>query len=152
MNWHGCKPAAEQDGRLLSGSAWSARPTSTNVHAVDGCPPRPAGAGASCSAHEIALTLTGRRSAAVLPCGGPPWPLVSVSVSFTPVRHRSPVVALIVFAQARTVADAGERWPALLESVLGATPREFESRILRHADLRRRAWIMFARCATSPAC
>jgi hypothetical protein len=35
----------------------------------------------------------------------------------------------------RTVADAGERWPALLESVLGATPREFESRILRHADL-----------------
>jgi hypothetical protein len=24
----------------------------------------------------------------------------------------------------------------LLESVLGATPREFESRILRHADLR----------------
>jgi len=26
----------------------------------------------------------------------------------------------------------------VLESVLGATPREFESRILRHADLRRR--------------
>jgi hypothetical protein len=37
----------------------------------------------------------------------------------------------------------------LLESVLGATPREFESRILRHADLRRRAWIMLARWATS---
>jgi hypothetical protein len=30
------------------------------------------------------------------------------------------------------VVNAGERWSALLESVLGATPREFESRILRH--------------------
>jgi hypothetical protein len=39
----------------------------------------------------------------------------------------------------RTVADAGERWPTLLESVLGATPREFESRILRHADLQKHA-------------
>jgi hypothetical protein len=37
--------------------------------------------------------------------------------------------------RSRTVADLGERWCALLESVLGATPREFESRILRHADL-----------------
>src|SRR5689334_12820062 len=36
----------------------------------------------------------------------------------------------------RTVADAGERWATLLESVLGATPREFESRMLRHAELR----------------
>jgi hypothetical protein len=32
------------------------------------------------------------------------------------------------------VAAIGERWCALLESVLGASPREFESRILRHAD------------------
>ena len=48
----------------------------------------------------------------------------------------------------RTVADAGERGPTLLESVLGATPQEFESPILRHPDLRRRAWITFARCAT----
>jgi hypothetical protein len=31
------------------------------------------------------------------------------------------------------------RWCAHLESVLGTTPREFESRILRHADLRRPA-------------
>src|SRR5262249_27268263 len=51
--------------------------------------------------------------------------------------------------RSRTVADAGEHRPTLLESVLGATPREFESRILRHADLRRRAWIMFTRCGTS---
>jgi hypothetical protein len=28
------------------------------------------------------------------------------------------------------------------------TPREFESRILRHAEVRRHAWITFARCAT----
>jgi hypothetical protein len=35
----------------------------------------------------------------------------------------------------RTVADAGERHATLLESVLGATPQEFESPILRHADL-----------------
>src|SRR6516162_8089946 len=39
----------------------------------------------------------------------------------------------------RTVADAGERHATVLESVLGATPQEFESPILRHADLRRRA-------------
>src|SRR5215471_19851610 len=32
----------------------------------------------------------------------------------------------------RTVADAGERHATLLESVLGATPQEFESPILRH--------------------
>ena len=35
----------------------------------------------------------------------------------------------------RTVADAGERHATLLESVLGATPQEFESPILRHADV-----------------
>ncbi len=39
--------------------------------------------------------------------------------------------------RSRTSAATGERRSALLESVLGATPREFESRILRHADLRR---------------
>ena len=34
------------------------------------------------------------------------WSLTQ-GYSFTPVRHRSPVVALIVFAQA---TDAGEQW------------------------------------------
>ncbi len=33
----------------------------------------------------------------------------------------------------------GERWSALSESVLGATPREFESRILRSCDLHKPA-------------
>jgi hypothetical protein len=44
--------------------------------------------------------------------------LGSVLVSLVhPVRHRSPVAALIVFAQARTLTDAGERRCAVLESV-----------------------------------
>ena len=44
--------------------------------------------------------------------------------------------------RSRTVAAIGERRSALLESVLGATPREFESRILRHGDLREhRSWL-----------
>ena len=47
------------------------------------------------------------------------------------------------------LADPGERGPALLESVLGATPQEFESPILRFPDLRRRAWVMFACCANA---
>jgi hypothetical protein len=32
------------------------------------------------------------------------------------------------------LAASGGRWPALLESVLGATPQEFESLILRQPD------------------
>ena len=40
--------------------------------------------------------------------------------------------------RSRTVAGVGERRSALLESVLGATPQEFESPILRHTDLRKR--------------
>jgi hypothetical protein len=60
--------------------------------------------------------------------------VVSVLVSFTPVRRRSPVVTGSGLRSSRTVADAGERRSALLESVLGATPQEFESPILRHAD------------------
>src|SRR5437867_6825158 len=41
------------------GPAWWARPTNTNLHALDGCPPRSAGTGARFSAQEIASTLTG---------------------------------------------------------------------------------------------
>ena len=47
------------------------------------------------------------------------------------VRRRPPESCS---GRSRTVTDAGERGPALVESVLGATPREFESRILRNAD------------------
>jgi hypothetical protein len=65
--------------------------------------------------------------------------------SFTSVRCRSPTATRSRSDRSRTVAAIGERRCALLESVLGATPREFESRILRHADLGRRAWVTFAR-------
>jgi len=58
----------------------------------------------------------------------------------------------LCLCSSRTVADTGERWPALLESVLRATPQEFESPILRHPDLRRCAWISLTRCAASQAC
>jgi hypothetical protein len=39
--------------------------------------------------------------------------------------------------RSRTVAAPGGRWPTLLESVLGETPQEFESPILRHPELRK---------------
>ena len=48
-----------------------------NLHAVDGCPPQPAGTGARCRAHEVASALTGRRSAAGLPRGRPLGPCLS---------------------------------------------------------------------------
>src|SRR5215470_6311353 len=76
----------------------------------------------------------------------------SVLGSFLHVRGRSPVVTRSCSRGSRTVADAGERHATVLESVLGATPQEFESPILRHAGLRQRAWIMVARCANRTAC
>jgi hypothetical protein len=69
-----------------------------------------------------------------LPAAAYRW-LVSNVVSFAWVRRRPPGRTRYGQPRSRTVADAGERWSALLESVLGATPREFESRILRHYDL-----------------
>ena len=45
----------------------NARPTSTNLHALDGWPPRSAGTGARFSAHEIASTLTAHRPGSALP-------------------------------------------------------------------------------------
>ena len=98
-------------------------------------PPRPAGAGARFSAQEIASTLTGTRSADVLLGDALPG-LLSQFLSHSPASgavHRRPPQSCS--GRSRTVADACERWPALLESVLGATPQEFESPILRHPDL-----------------
>src|SRR5215468_4721785 len=99
------------------------------------------GTGARFSAQEIASTLTRRRSSAVLPWSGPPG-LLSQFLSHSPPSgtvHQCSLGSCL--GSSRTVADAGERGPALLESVLGATPQEFESRILRHVDLRkRRSW------------
>ena len=62
------------------------------------------GTGARLSAQEIDSTLTGRRSADVLAPQRTAQPPVSVSVSFTPVRHRSPATAPVMFGQ---VADGG---------------------------------------------
>jgi hypothetical protein len=60
-----------------------------------------------------------------------PVALVSVLVSFASVQHRPRGTGRVEITQVRTVADPGEHTPADLESVLVATPREFESRILR---------------------
>jgi hypothetical protein len=70
--------------------------------------------------HAALLRPAARRhtwAAGVGPCMG------SVLGSFTPVRHRSPASTPIGLRSSRTVADAGERGPTLLESVLGATLR-----------------------------
>src|SRR5260370_24757215 len=56
---------------------------------------------------------------------------VSVSVSFTPVRRGPAAAVPRSTARSETVTNRAERSPTDLESVLGATPREFESRILR---------------------
>jgi len=103
------------------------------------------------NAQEIASTLTGRRSSDVPPHRGPPG-LLSQFLSHSPLSgavHQRPPRSCS--GRSRTVTDLGERWPALLESVLGATPQEFASPILRRPDLRRHVLIMFAGCATSPS-
>jgi hypothetical protein len=93
--------------------------------------------------------MEARRMRSTLLARGLQVRLGSNVVSFAWVRGRPPRPIRYGQPRSRTVPDPGERRPALLESVLGATPREFESRILRHADLRRRARITFARCAIS---
>src|SRR6266566_2998499 len=98
------------------GRAWLARPTSTNLHALDGCPPRPAGTGASVNAQEIASTLAGRRSSDVLLRGRPPSLLSQFLPNSPPsgaVHHRPPQSCS---GRSRTVAAIGERWPAVLEA------------------------------------
>jgi hypothetical protein len=68
-----------------------------------------------------------------------PAPLpVSVSVSFIRVHRRPRRTAGLVFPWLCTVASLAGRGATDLESVLGATPREFESRILRYADQAKR--------------
>jgi len=59
--------ATDGNAPVPSGPAWFARPTSTNLHALDGWPPRSAGTGARFSAHEIASTLTADRPSSALP-------------------------------------------------------------------------------------
>ena len=86
------------------------------------------------SAHDIASTLnahppaSGRRA---VPRGRAWAQFWAHSPPSAAVHQRSQWACL---RTSRTVADIGERWSALLESVLGATPREFESRILPSSD------------------
>jgi hypothetical protein len=54
--------------------------------------------------------------------------------------------------RSRTVPNPGERRSAVLESVLGTSPREFESRILHQADLRRRAEQPRSSCLDTEIC
>ena len=73
---------------------------------------------------KLAEPLRATRAAALNPG--------SVAGSFTRVRRRPPDAHP---HRPRTLATSSERRPAVLESVLGATPQEFESPILRRADL-----------------
>jgi hypothetical protein len=63
---------------------------------------------------------------------------VSVLVSFTDVRARSATFTNSYMPSSRQVLNVAERWSADLESVLGATPHEFESRILPPLDQAKR--------------
>jgi hypothetical protein len=63
--------------------------------------------------------------------------LVSVSVSFTAVHGRPSNTTRSRLCRSRTVLTTAEHRPTDLESVLGATPRGFESRILRASDQRK---------------
>src|SRR5215831_1854058 len=66
----------------------------------------------------------------------PPAPAaVSFVVSFAEIRERPLRPTGHGHPRSRTVPACHERWGAHLESVLGATPQEFESPILRHAGL-----------------
>ena len=76
--------------------------------------------------------------------------LVSFIVSFSYVRRHPAHTTRDRQPRSRTLLNYGEPKPTDLESVLGASPRGFESRILRHADqvqralcgvLQRPAWV-----------
>jgi hypothetical protein len=57
--------------------------------------------------------------------------MVAVLVAFTPVQRHSPPTLSPAPPQVRTFLTTPEPPDEHLESVLGATPHEFESRILR---------------------
>ena len=86
----------------------------------------PTETGPGSSGQEIASKLTERRSPDA-PIRGGPASLLSQFLS-----HSSPSGAVhqrppqSCSGRSRTAVDLGEPWSALLESVLGAAPREFE--------------------------
>jgi len=123
--------ATEGKAPVPSGPAWLARPTSTNLHALDGWPLQSAGTGARFSAHEIASTLTSRPAAAACASKLP----VEVLAHFpSGAVHQRPSPARL--RTSRTVSNPGEPQPAVLESVL-EKPRAPGRR-------RREAWLPMA--------
>ena len=114
-----CRPARRgwPARRARTCTRWTARP------------PRSAGTGARLRAQEIASTPTGHTPGSR---ASPPKRWAQFWFILTPVRRRPPRPDQ---RRSRTREAAGGRRSAALESVLGATPREFESRILRRPDL-----------------
>src|SRR5262249_45565339 len=100
-----------------SGPAWLARPTSTNLHVLDGWPPRSAGTGGRFSAQEIASTLTGHRPQGTP--SRPPRPRLSAQFPSPsrPARAVHPRTGTTFLPRSGTLATGGG-WPgAVLESV-----------------------------------
>ena len=96
-----------------------------------------------CSTNRCLRPVTAAHAALLRPATQPPhtWQLALARAWAQFWAHSPPSAAVhrrpprACPRTSRTVTDIGERWPALLESVLGASPRGFESRILRHPDL-----------------
>ena len=133
--WFGCRRCTPWPRRLHRVGALVAPRSRLGVHLLhpDGAVIHSfadggSGTGARFSAQEFASTLTRSRSSAVLPRSGPPGLLSHSPPSGT--VHQCSLGSCL--CSSRTVADAGEHGPTLLESVLGATLQEFESPILRH--------------------
>ena len=108
----------------LSYRPFSSPLTGTNLHALDGWPPRSAGTGAMFSAQEIDSTLTGHllEAAQCAGCRNRCWSQMWSHSPRSGTVHRRPPA--LCSRRSRTVAAIGERRSALLESVLLATPRE----------------------------
>jgi hypothetical protein len=103
--WHHC-PASAPDPRNGPGTRPYTRPRS-NPEIADGRSP-------------------------TTPCSDRTFgSVVAVSVAFTRVQHRSEAPTNPAPPQVRTFPNVPEPPDEHLESVLGATPHEFESRILR---------------------
>ena len=90
-------------------------------------------------------TVPGREPHMLLKPLGTRTAPVSVLVSFAAVRERPQRTGAGRSSRSQTTLAHRERTPADLESVLGATPQEFESLILRHREQQRRSRAGLAR-------
>ena len=108
-----------------SSRAASISTTTSHTPTECGTGARPGGTAiVACQVRRMKCVMTRHALVSVLSHSPPPG-----TVHRRPPPSRS--------SRPRTVAATSELRPAVLESVLGATPREFESRMLRHLDLRR---------------